>query len=68
MPAGLDYQRLNIAHILLKILGFSPTTSLVDEGMVIVRGPAEEENMPKSIKKPVRRRMRMRDTRFMPVI
>ena len=68
MPAGLDYQRLNTTHILPKILGFSPTTSLVDEGMVTARGPAEEENMPKPIKKPVRRQRHVRDTRFMPVI
>ena len=68
MPTRLDYQRLNTAHILPKILGFSPTTLLVDEGMVTTRGPAEEECMPKPIKKPVCKRRRMRDTRFMPVI
>ena len=68
IPTGLDDQRLNIAHILPKILGFLLTTLLVDEEMVTARGPAEEKSMSKPIKKLVHRRRHVRDTRFMPVI
>ena len=65
---GLNYQRLDATWILPWILGFSPTTSLQDEDMIVVQGPQREENIAQQDCKPVQRRRHVRDIRVLPVI
>ena len=66
IPLALNYTRIDAAQVIPKVLGFSPTTSLIDERMVTARGPQEEANNNRQGNRVVRRRRHMRETRFIP--
>ena len=67
-PISMDYDALNQARVTLGIMGFSPSANPQDDGMVTARDmPKEGEEEGKPPKRAVRRRRRVRDTRFLPI-
>ena len=79
MPLSLA--KIESAQIVPRILRYSPSPSLQDEGMVTARGPPEETNRVEIASVPpeeantedqhskiVRRRRRVRGTRFAPIM
>ena len=80
-PMPLSLAKIESAQIVPRILRYSPLPSLQDEGMVTARGPPEETNRVETISVPseeantedqhskiVRRRRRVRGTRFVPIM
>ena len=64
----LNYARLEALCILPRMIRYSPSASLQDEGMVTARGPPEEENVEEQHTKVVPRRRRVRGSRFTPIM
>ena len=67
-PLLLNCAKLETAQIILRVLRYSPSLSLQDEGMVTAREPPEEANTEEQHIKVVRQRRHIREIRFIPIM